>query len=496
MGILDALGRRNGEADKLREQLQQERWQNDYLSESMSTLELSLEDEGWRKLTLRTDREFTRGGLDELMRISRAMYLSHPLIQRAVNVRTYYTFGQGMEVKAVEDEVQEKIVEPLLSDRGNRADLVSHQARILTDVDQQVEGNIFTALFDRKGEVAVRSIPAEEIREIVADPEDRTQVWFYKRSWNEQRFDSQRGIVNAIGREAFYPDWRYEPGSRPSSIGGVPVMWASPVIHQRTGGLKHMQFGIPETYAALDWARAYRKFLEDWHTIVASLARFAWKQTSKGSKLAAAKTKLASTISSDQPTETNPPPTAGSVFIGAEDSQLTPIPKSGAHTSAEDARPSRMMVGAAMDLPDTILSGDADVGNLATAKSLDRPTELAIAHRQQLWADFYRDIFDFATERAARANVIPNGIDRTVEVTFPPILEHDAMETVRSIVTAATLDGKLEAGTMAREDLSRLLLQALGVEDVQAALEKLDDTTRNDLAQAVERLSKAVSEPG
>ena len=146
-----------------------------------------------------------------------------------------------------------------------------------------------------------------------------------------------------------------------------------------------MSFGVPGTYAALDWARAYRKFLEDWHTIVSSLARFAWRASTKSSKVEGLRSKMSTGITADSAEETNPSVPAGSIWVGTADDQLTPMPKTGTNTSADDARPSRLMVGAAMDLPDTILSGDADVGNLATAKTLDRPTELAMRSRQAMW---------------------------------------------------------------------------------------------------------------
>jgi hypothetical protein len=173
------------------------------------------------------------------------------------------------------------------------------------------------------------------------------------------------------------------------------------VYHQRTGGVKKMKFGAPETFAALDWARAYRKFLEDWHSIVSSLARFAWKQTSTESRLQATKRRVGSTISGENPTEGNPAPPAGSVFLKAGDNDVEPIPKQGSMTSAEDARASRLMVGSAMDLPDTILSGDAATGNLATAKTLDRPTELAIRSRQFMWTHWHQRVFRYAVEAYA-----------------------------------------------------------------------------------------------
>lgn len=482
MSVLDRF--RNGHEPQLRETVRRQKWQMELMEESIRTLETTLSgDSEWRRMGMQVEREFSRSGLDDLVKLSRAMYLSHPLIQRAVNVTTYYTWGQGVEFVSESEAVMDRLVTPMLDDPRNRAEIFSHQARLLTDVDQLVDGNTFTALAVDVDPVQVRSIPTEEIRCIHCNPDDYRDVWFYRRSWAAEEFDRNTGETRTVQREALYPDVNNVPaaGARPDSIGGVEVRWDAPVLHQKVGGLKHMQFGMPATYAALDWARAYRKFLEDWHTIVSSLARFAWTVTTKGSKVDAMKRKLG-TRTTELGEGTDRPPPAGNMFIGTADDTLTPVPKTGAHTSSEDARPSRLMVGAAMDLPDTILSGDADVGNLATAKTLDRPTELAMRSRQALWGDWHQSLF-------AAAGVWTGGpVDAVVQAQFPPILEHDPEAAVRALVSAATLDGKIEAGTIPHDELAKQLMSAVGVEDVQDALDNLETEDRVAAEQAVEKL--------
>lgn len=480
------------ELREAKSEAQQQRWQAEYLEENLRALEDSAREEGWRRLSMAVEIDFTRDGLDDLMINSQAMYLVHPLIQRAVNVRSYYTWGQGVTIHVDDEQVNERWLQPLLDENGNQATLFSHMARILTDVDQQVDGNTLFALFTdvRTGQVRLRDVPVNEIREIITNPEDATEVWYYRRVWNQRSLDLGTGITIDRQMQALYPDFRYNPVRKPRSAGNIEIRWDSPIIHQKTGGRKRMLFGIPETYAALDWARAYRKFLEDWHTIVSSLSRFAWRATVATSRVAAAKGRFA-TSENGVRTGRVPPP-AGSVFIGGEADRLDPIPKSGATVSADDARPSRLMVGAAMDLPDTILSGDADVGNLATAKTLDRPTELAILSRQQMWISHHRSVLDYSIEQAIRARRIPDA-DPGLSISFPPILEHDVESSIRAVISAATLDGKVEAGTMPRDTLVRLLMEALGVDDIDEKLRQLDDEDQDTLARAVRDLARAVN---
>ena len=483
--------------------------QADYFKESLDRLELQMEDEGWRKMAFNARREFTRTGLDDIIEISRLMYLIHPLIQRAVNVTTYYTWAQGATFKATDDRIQAEVVEPQMDDDGNRAELYSHQARLLTQVDQMCDGSVFLALFTNPmGEVSVRSIPTEDIREIHCKPGDKQQIWYYRRRWVEQRFDEKRGVTKDVPREVLYPDWRYQPKSKPNNIAGVEVMWDAPIMHRRTGGLKQMQFGIPSTYSSLEWARAYKKFLEDWHSLVHSLATFAWNKTSKGRKVKEAAKKLEDETKVDRRNPRTPKtesPDVGAVHVAAEGDELTPIPKSGAHTSAEDAKPSRLMVASAMDLPDTILSNDPQQGALATAKTLDRPSELGFMNWQALEKSWEGDLFRYSVDARVRRGRLPGrvewlpdgcsivepSLDPTVTLTFPPILEHDQKDVIGSIVAAATLEGKADAGTIPREQLSKMLLESLGVEDIDDLLKEIDVTQSEELKETVETLREA-----
>jgi hypothetical protein len=122
--------------------------------------------------------------------------------------------------------------------------------------------------------------------------------------------------------------------------------------------------------------------------------------------------------------------------------ELEPIPKTGAIIDAESGRPLAMMVGTALDLPYTLLMGDADLGNLATAKTLDRPTELAMENRRALWESVFRAVLGYAVEASVKAPrgplrgtwvqdgnrqivTLPTDVDASIDVDWPSILEHD-----------------------------------------------------------------------
>ncbi len=469
--------------EQLHTQLQTSEWNNELLTERLAELELALEDEGWRRLGLEGENEFTRPGLDRIIALSRLMALKNPLIKRGVAVKAHYVFGQGVEISADDDRVNEEVIQPFLDDRANRDELFA--ATALQDADRALttDGQLFLVLFPNPitGEVAVRSVEVGEIRDIATNPNDQRQVMFYERRWTERADDDPFGSASNQ-RTAWYPDWRFRPG--PAERGrwddialrrtGQTVQWASPIMHVRVGAQRHMRFGLPEVYAALDWARAYKLFLEDWATIVRSLSRFAWELTSKRKPGQAAR-QLGTSITTPGARETNPSPTAGAVAALGGDTQLRAIPKTDAVIDSEDGVWLAKMVAAALDLPYPILMGDPDMGNLATAKTLDRPTELGMLARQDLWADVLRDLATFAVEWAVRAPRGPlagtvsirNGLEvveaadaLTINVAFPPIREHEVKELVEAIEIAHN------TGLPAPEDILRLLLVALGVDDV------------------------------
>ncbi len=478
------------------------------LSERLADLELALEDEGWTQLATFGGHEFSRAGLRKICSLARLMYLKNPLIKRGVDVQTYYVYGQGVNIRAKDPEVND-VIQAFLSDSKNEAELTSHQARMEKERDLQIEANLFFVFFTENGRVRVRTIPVDEVDEIICNPEDSKEPWYYVRSWSYQQFDAATGISAPQERIAYYPDWHYRPASkdRLDKINGHDVMWDTPVYHVTSGGLSRMRFGVSEFYAALDWARAYKEFLENWSTIVKAYARFAWKASGMTTQAAmdAVKAKVGSTGSIN----TNPPPVVASTLLEPGNVKMDPIRTAGATTSAEDGRRLLLQVAAIFGIPETFF-GDVSVGTLATANSLDRPTELKMVSRQTFWADIHRNILSYVVMQAVKANRLTGtvteeddgtpqvdlgDVDPTITVTFPPVLEHDVAESVGAITKAATLDGKMLAGTIDLPVAARMLLNALGEEDIDAILDQQfpagESAAETRLVRAVQDLAEA-----
>lgn len=468
------------------------------LEERLAALEWALESPEWRRLTATSDQEFTREGLKNITELCRIMFLKNPLVKRGVTVKRFYVWGQGWTIRAKDEQIQAAI-DAFLYDQKNDDVIGSHEARMQLEIELETDGNLFFCFFINKGtgRIRVRTISFDQVEDIIYNPDDAKEPWYYRRMWSEQRVNLETGAIETTNRTAYYPDWRYKPVNQPQTIGGHPVYWDRPVYHVRVGGFSNWKFGLSEIYDAIDWASAYKNFLEDWASIVRAYRRFAFQLTTPGGNKAvtAAKAKLNTTLGTGNG-ETNPPPTTGSIFVGSEGHNLQPVRTSGATVSAEDGRRLLLMVAASAGLPETFY-GDADIGTLATAKSLDRPTELMMEDRQQLWRDVALNIINYLETWAIKApqgalrglgrviEVIEDGqLTETIEwnegvagdvaVDFPPILQHDIPAMVGAIVKAATLDAAGElAGTIDIVSLARILLTTLGVQDADEILEQM-----------------------
>lgn len=474
--------------------------QNTELTERLAALELALDTVDWRWLSQQAQQEFSREGLRVIVDLARVMYLKNPLIKRSVQVQRLYVWGQDVSVTAKDPEIN-AVITAFDDDVHNQVELTGHQARMEKETELQTDGNLFLVFFVNQltGRVRMRSIQFDEIAEVIRCPDDAKTPWFYKREWQQSDFDMSTGVTTVAQKTAYYPDWRYNPTVKPTTIGSWPVCWDQPVYHIKTGGFSNWTFGVSEIFAAIDWARAYKEFLEDWASIVRAYRRFAFQLTTTGGKqgIAAAKTKLGSTLGSSGGTsiESNPSPVTGATFIAGEGTSIQPVRTSGATVGAEDGRRLLLMVGAAVGLPETFY-GDVSTGAHATAKTMDRPTELMMKDRQTMWSDIFMNIYGYVLLWAIKATSGPlrslghlvreiegdqvyeriewnEGVDAHIDIDFAPILQQDVDQAVNAIVNAGTLGGRQLAGTIDLPNLTRMLLVALGEDDVDEIVERM-----------------------
>lgn len=454
---------------------------NELLQERIAELELALDDAGYERIgDSNFDKQFTKASIDKIAAMARVYWLKNPLIKRAVATQANYVFGQGVDVVAADEDVQ-TVVDAFMEDSKNRAELTGEQAMLTKETELQVTSNLFFTFFTDplNGATRVRTIPLSEITRIIYNPDDSKEPWYYYRQWQQPK---EPGSQKYEMHQAMYPDINYMPkGGLPKHFNGIEVMALNPVYHVKTNCLSDMEYGVSEIYAAIDWAKAYKDFLEDWYTIVKSLSKFAWKATSKSGAtgMAQAKQVLEGAINGgSNPMNSDLPGQAAQVWMSSDNFDLAPMPKSGATVAVDDGRRALLMVCAATGIYEHYF-GDPSTGNLATAKAMEQPMLLMFQERQELWTDVFNTILGYVINQSAlkpggklrgvmsfndygESYVDMGDTDRSVDVKFPPILQEDVNERIDAIVKSVTLSGQTPANTIDLKTATTQMLTALG----------------------------------
>lgn len=477
--------------------------------ERLWELELALEDRGWvREVTL-SNLEFSRLGIQQLTRICRIMALKNPLVKRAAILCRLYVFGRGVEIR-VDDDAANEVVQEFLD--ANQAEL-GHTGLASKEQDIQTDGSLYFALpTDPKGNVGCMMIDPLEIMDQVTDPDNSTVPRYFYRMWSRASLDPTSGVTNNEPKKCWYPSLELVEGlasgkikstARIDVIGGVNVNWDMPILRSRDAETpSSWRWAVPPLYALIDWARAYKDFLEDWATIQRALSRFSLMVETKGGQgaIAAYQALLSTTFADANGTqiEKNPPPVRGSAHVSGPGNTITPFKTAGTQTSPDQARRIGLMGCSAAGLPETMMFGDASTGSLATAVSLDRPTELKFTEIQRRWRYTLTRIVNYALmvsrttpggrlREARQNNPAPQPVKITVE--FPNVIEHSIKDAIQAIVEVATLGGRngIPAGIVDTRTFVRLLLKEIGVVDIDDVMEQMGYGEGYDAKADIER---------
>lgn len=469
------------------------------LKERITELELDLEDVGWQKLSGESSKEFSRQGLQKINRLARYYWLKSPLIKRAVYTQTSYVFGKGVEIYAENEDI-DVVIQEFINDRDNRVELTEHQSRMQKETELQLFGNLFFILFVNKatGQVKIRTIPVDEISDIITDPEDAKKPLYYKHTRTIKKINFKTGEYDSEEKVTYYADWNNPDPVK--KIGGKDVPEDTFIYHIAVNKLSDQKFGTSEVYAAIDWSRAYKEFLEDWATLARAYSTFAWKIKTSGKKGIATMKDNLNTTYGDGTGVQNPPPVKGSAWISGDKGDLTPINIRGANMSADDGDKMIHMVSAATGVFYHYLTGDPSTGNLATAKAMEMPMLIMFTDRQRLWMKIYHEICWFVVKQSVKApkghlqamgkivkdetdkfeniefnqNKEGEEIDASIKVKFPDILDKDIATRIDAIVKGATLGGGMnQAVALQLKDVTRYILQTLSEENIEDKIKEM-----------------------
>lgn len=477
------------------------------LREGMADLVLALEDKGWVDIASSVQRDFSPEARKALTSLCRTMAIANPLLKRGMLVRIGYIWGQGVQVRArAAGDEQAQDVNAVVQGfwDANAATFSGDEAHDQLERGAATEGNVFICCFTSPmtGDVRIRTALADEVVDILTNPDDRDEPWYYIREIPQKVVEAayQRGQTrtrNQVARVA-HPALGYRPQQRPKSINGIPIRWDAPIKHVKVNPVAGWRFGVPDVYASLAWARAYKDFLVDWAQHMHSLALITW-QASGGTKTKSQK--IAGEIAragQNGPGVGIAPPVgtgvAGQAAVGTSDVKLEAVSKSGATVDANSGKPLAGMAAAGLGLPVTMLLADPGVtGARAVAETLDLPTILEMGMRRLLWQAAFTEVLEYVIDQAAIAPrgplrgtmardewgglqvTLTGDVEKTLDWDWPPLVDVDPVELVNAIVASA--DTTL--GRAIPLTLMRLLLNALGVKDVDEVLEDVTDEDGN-----------------
>lgn len=463
---------------------------------SMGQLELDLQNVDWRREVNLSWLEFSRWGIQQIILISRLYYIKNPLIRRLIDVDAAYVMGKYF-IAASEDESVNDAIQDFL--KFNAVEF-GHSAMVENQKRTNYDGNLFFIFFpDTQGTgiCPVRQIDATEIQDLITNPEDVTEEWYYRRTWSIRLFLEAEGRTVTKSQEAWYPSVFAKQAADANNgfqklekINGYEVKWDSPVLHAKFGFAGRWTFGCPRVYPALDWAKADRRYLEACATLAASHAQIAMTISTKGGPqaLAGVKQQLETTVGpTTQVFDTNPTANTASIFAAGPGTTLETFNTRGKGLNPDEHKQYAVMACNVIGVPPT-WAGDMETSNLATATTLDRPTEAGFENKQESWRELLISILLYALTvqlRAAKGALrealearkidvkevrlvekpriyMPNTgktvyiteaqrkapkkeTDLEITVQFPPIREGDLPQLMGALVEAITLNG-FEAG--------------------------------------------------
>lgn len=397
-----------------------------------------------------------------------------PLYARAIQLTRAYTFGRGLTWHARDDRTA-AVLQAFWDDPDNTL-VARAQGQWELCERLLITGEVFPAFFvnQANGHVKTSLIDCLEIQQVLTDAEDARRILGYQRVWTRATFDVAAGAyVNTELRTDYYPDWRTRPFPSTLDNEGTRIYLTQIKVNS------HGQRGLPPFFAALPWVKAYKGFQEDRATLTLALATWAFKAKVKGNQRQVARVAgqlgRASLGRYGSPSNADRERAEGAQTLIENDSITFDQIRvdSGAENAYQDGRMLRQQVAAAVGITEPDLTGDPSIGNLASLTVMNGPQVKGFEAWQQLFRDFYRDLFNFVLEQAAQAGVLPADANRTFELDFPPIVTEDLPTLINSIAQLIQAQSLAGQQFVPPQRLAARILQALGEADIDQALSEL-----------------------
>lgn len=395
----------------------------------------------------------------------RASYYWDVITRRIIGMWADYTFGINISIVPQDPAAIEPWQEFFTANRNRSVlkvrNLYKLSDRLLTD------GELFLLFFiARKGGLAtIRTIPPEEVSDLVCAKSDQDVTYFYHRQWSDM--DGMHDV--------YYRDWTVDAGDGESEL-PPDVQLAHEADSDTDVQVMHIamntlgQRGVPLMMPGIEWTRQYRDFLWDRAAVARAVATFVDEYKVKGGSRAvdAVKAALTSALTtSGQYFENNPPPVAGSsnVHNEAVDYKRQPL-ATGAGDAAQDASMFIAQAGLAGGIPPHLL-GRGEAFRLATATAMGDPLRRQWTRQQGFWKDAWGDVVDLVLT----AQEVYGGLkfaSHECDVSIDPIPDETFLELSQAL-TPAVAGGFFDASVA-----KKMMMEAAGEKPQEEGAEQPD----------------------
>jgi hypothetical protein len=375
---------------------------------------------------------------------SRIALIHDPLAGAEAQLRSNFAFGRGISKPQAKDPEVQKIIDRAWRDPNNERKLTSFEAQRHRSNEMLTAANLFMTMFTANGQVRVGFRDADDVTDVVTDPEDdETPLWYVvrkrKMEWDYSLhqykpvlgYELENGMERVWYLEHFrnvtdLEEWASKTGAavpeRPDAAHTLPGQ----IEHFRINRIGRSQFGVPPWARTLRYYTALNQLAESQVQMRQGAASIIAQRIRRGtgprdlmknvSGVMARTGELASANfrrsaqggppdavgPGTEPRGAVPPPAAGSWFQGFEHDRLEAVNlRSGAGEALQDAQIVRAPIAASSGFGQHYL-GDASSTNLASATTLELPTLMEVS----AWQETFEGIYRFFTDRAIEAAVL------------------------------------------------------------------------------------------
>ena len=415
------------------------------VAEGLRDVEMMLDVQGWTNVfDYDDDAGLTLRQVKDASKLIRELIVGNPFVQNGVRIHHAHVWGGGLDFQCYNRTGTRKEAKQLPVVQQSLMEEVRSQRYVFgNDAHEELErgafsdGNVYLL-----GQDSTRRFQRIQIHEITADlrnPNNTEEIWAYRRVWYQRpTADTETGRQEMV--RWYYTDIYDGPRRKSISHAGKreTVEPGYTIIDKAFNRQIGWAYGVPDALAIVAWSRLYKEFLVNGYIMSRSLARLAFKVTSKTTEGAGA---AATTVVA--------PGQSGSTLIEGAGNNLQPLLTAGRGYDFASGNPlaSGMAAGLGVSLLALTANPAAASGSNAAAQTLDPIAKATAAVRRLSWDDFWLRVFRYM------------GLQQRLAIVW-----HDIpSDTIQRIMQAVTLLDGLEV--MGADVLQKVAAKAMQIDN-------------------------------